>query len=334
MRIIKRDEKKGFVVLLVETTDDLWWIAQIIEKEDIVKAWTLRTIKKGKNEEKRRVFLAIEVEKATFMPQSSSFRITGPIIETSNEEDVQLGKYHSIDVSPGTRIEIWKKKGLTLLFNIMKKAQKYAKGKINVLLIDDERAKYYEVSSFDIKELWEIRKARVKEKEEAREVFFKEIYDAINRQEPFLIGGPGFEKEALAEYLKGKAVAQFKLVSCQDVEISGIRYLIRTGILAKEGKALMQEEEARIWETFLMHLGKEDGLAVYGWNEVEKALSYGAVEHLLVLLNLLKDDETIRKKIEEYGKGCSVHLIVERSEIGEGLKSFGGICAILRFRAI
>ena len=332
MRIIKHDEKKGFVVLLVETTDDLWWISQIVEKKDVVKAWTLRTIKKGKSEEKRRVFLAIEVEKATFMPQNSSFRITGPIIETSNEEDVQLGKYHSIDVSPGTRIEIWKKKGLALLFNIIKKAQKWKGGRIRVLLVDDERAKYYEVSSFDIKELWEIRKHRTKEKEEAREVFFKEIYDAINKEASFLIGGPGFEKEALADYLKQKGRAQFKLVSCQDVEISGIRYLIRTGILAKEGKALMQEEEARIWETFLMHLGKEDGLAVYGWKEVEKALSYGAVEHLLILLNLLKENESIRKTVEEYGQGCSIHLIVERSEVGEGLKSFGGICAILRFK--
>ncbi|HDM22631.1 MAG TPA: mRNA surveillance protein Pelota, partial [Methanomicrobia archaeon] len=72
--------------------------------------------------------------------------------------------------------------------------------------------------------------------------------------------------------------------------------------------------------------------AVYGIKDVEKAIDYGAVERLLILDDLLRDEnyEKILEKTRK--KNCKVYVISSEHEGGEKLKGLGGIAGLLRFK--
>ena len=103
MKIINSDLKKGELKLKVENLDDMWYLNQIIETNDIVKGKTLRKIKIGKEGDrsqktvKKSVFLSIAVEKVEFSKFSSILRVSG--IVKQGPEDIPLGSYHTFNIA-------------------------------------------------------------------------------------------------------------------------------------------------------------------------------------------------------------------------------------------
>src|SRR3989344_4370325 len=99
MKIIYSDLKRGEVKIQVDTLDDLWYLSNIIEKNDFVKGQTVRKIKMGKEDErksdivKKKVFLKIKAEDIEFHKYSNMLRVSGIIAE--GPEDISRGSYHT-----------------------------------------------------------------------------------------------------------------------------------------------------------------------------------------------------------------------------------------------
>ena len=55
MKVIFQDLKKGEIKVLVQSLDDLWYLAQIIEVEDLVSGITFRKVKIGRASCRERV---------------------------------------------------------------------------------------------------------------------------------------------------------------------------------------------------------------------------------------------------------------------------------------
>ena len=95
-----------------------------------------------------------------------------------------------------------------------------------------------------------------------------------------------------------------------------------------------KEKEAKleILREFFLHLNKNDGLAIYGIEEVRKAAIAGAVKVLLVPLERMRDKEIeeIMREVEE--RRGEIKFITRRREIGEKFCNMYDIAAILRFR--
>ena len=53
MKIIHSDLKKGEIKVKAENLDDLWYLSQIIEKNDFIKGRTFRKIKIGEDTERK-----------------------------------------------------------------------------------------------------------------------------------------------------------------------------------------------------------------------------------------------------------------------------------------
>jgi protein pelota len=70
----------------------------------------------------------------------------------------------------------------------------------------------------------------------------------------------------------------------------------------------------------------------YGPAEVEKAVSLGAVETLVVLDSVVRQNKVgpLMSRVEN-SRG-KVVVVSERFEAGQKLESIGGIAALLRFR--
>jgi len=214
-------------------------------------------------------------------------------------------------------------------------------------------------------------------REEAKHEHLKkvgEIASKIFKEEKdlkgILIGGPGFVKDDFKEgdfldyQLKQKVMG---LVDTSDTGIQGLQEIL------KRGESLIQEasatKERHIMEEFFEHLKKDDGLSIYGLEEVKNAMNYGAIKTLLLSeefswtraklicecgYKIEKDINPERvEKCPDCGKelkidqetnlieilseqtknlGAEVQVISVDSREGEQFKEIGGIGAILRYK--
>ena len=175
-------------------------------------------------------------------------------------------------------------------------------------------------------------------REELKKDWFRKVsqtaieeFKKIENLRGILLGGPGPTKEI---FLNGGWLKEFgkKVIGVKDVGYTtenGLRDLVEKceDILQKE--EIM--EEKRIVGEFLENLAKETGLAIYGENEVRKALEAGAVEKLLL------SEEIPIEKIEEFSEiakqfSTQVFIISTETPEGEQLFRLGGFGAIARYR--
>jgi peptide chain release factor subunit 1 len=214
-------------------------------------------------------------------------------------------------------------------------------------------------------------------REEAKNEHLKktgEIASRIFEQEKdlkgIIIGGPGplkekFQEGEFLDYRLRKKV--LGLVDTSYTGMQGLQELIQRGeSLIEEASAV---KEKKLMEEFFGHLKKDDGLAVYGLEEVKQALDYGAVKTLLVSedydwvraklscqcgyktekdikpgttqkcpncgsgMKVESTEELIEilpEKAKEYGS--KVEIISIDSREGAQFRELGGIGAILRFK--
>jgi len=89
--------------------------------------------------------------------------------------------------------------------------------------------------------------------------------------------------------------------------------------------------EKKLLEKFFDMLGKQKDKTAYGKEEVEKAMSFGAVEKLYLSKKL---DKKIVKEFEKKANETSVdiEMISVETEEGQQFWNLSGIGAILRFK--
>jgi len=158
-----------------------------------------------------------------------------------------------------------------------------------------------------------------------------ELFGSYDNLTGLLIGGAGPAKEA---FINSGHLGSFgsKVIAVQDVGHSGIVALEE--LVDKSGEALKREEvtvEKKVVNEFLEHLGKDDGLAVYGTEEAKTQLSNGLVRLLLISEKLDVDfAEELMKLAQQFGTE-SVMVSTDTRE-GEQLSQLGGVGAILRYK--
>jgi len=186
-----------------------------------------------------------------------------------------------------------------------------------------------------------------------------------------LVGGPGATKR---EFVNGNYLdyrIKKKIIGIYDTGYTdefGLREIVNAA--ANDLEELDVIKDRRMMQRFLNEVRKDSGLAIYGEDEVKKALEAGAVEVVLISDALEKYKvkarckncgyevkeivenldmkcpkcnipmEILEKKdiVEEYAElaensGAEIEIIGRESEEGEILyKAFGGIAAILRYK--
>lgn len=354
MKVIHSNMKEGIIKVKAETLDDLWHLYHIIEEGDIVYAKTLR--KQSQRSDSLRpekvqvipVYLGVKAEKIELHRYANALRITGPIVHTSNEQ-VPLGKYHTIAVEEGSVITIKKPKWKGYQLDRLKQAVEASqRAKIMIVVIEDGEVDMALVREYGVDIITEIRHnlggKRYNTNRESEEIKFfhdvaKTMIEIMNREkvEKAIVAGPGFVKEEFYKFLQENYPELAKRVVIEDTSVTGrtgIYEVIRRGTVDKVYHESRVAKEIQLVEKVIEEIAK-GGLAAYGLKEVEEAANYGAIEKLLVLDELLRGD--LKEKIErlmEFVRGMRAEVVVVSSEHegGEKLKAIGGIAALLRYR--
>lgn len=351
VKVLKKDIKKeeGEISLLVESLDDLWHLKHIIERSDVVYSFTYRRVERANDKirperlEKTSLRLGIRVEEVEFHKFSSRLRIKG-IIE---DADIDLGSYHTFNVSEGSELSIvkkWKKHQLKRIKEA-EKASTYDKLVVIIVTIEEGEAVAGIVRQYGVDELFYIQSSSGKGMRDgkARIKFFNEVLSQLKKAssnaDAIIIAGPGFVKEEFYSFFRKNEEGLAKKARIENVAsigISGFKEVLKRGAVERIKKAERLTKEVRLMDRLMEEISK-DGKAAYGKEEVRKTLQYGAIETLLVSDEKLRESKEegndIEEIIEEVEKRKSSFITLSTEfEPGKQLNGLGGIAAILRFK--
>jgi len=355
LRLLKRDERRGIMVLLPEDVDDLWALYVAIEPGDIVRARTTRERRvkaegqKGRRGKRVSARLGVEVEKKAFDALMKRLRLLGIIREAPHELEGELGKHHTLNIRPGTAVEVQKETWGRYQLEVVERACSTRPKPLIVACLDDEDFCIALVGMRDVEVLAEGRNTSISgapSKEEALRPFFREALEALRRaweehRRPIAVIGPSLERGLFLGILRREQPELAKeVVSARGVStggLPGIYEALRAGVLTKALSEARLVEEAEAVGELLARLGRGDGRVAYGLDDVRRASSMGAVELLLVADAVLRDaDEALRLELEELmmdveAKRGRVMIVGSGHEAGRNLLPLGGIAALLRF---
>jgi len=351
MKLIYSDFKKGEVKVKVENLDDLWYLNQIIEKNDFVKGKTFRKIKIGEETQRKQevvkkpVLLLIQVEKVEFGKFSSVLRISGLVRE--GPEDVPLGSYHTFNIEENSILTIIKQRWLKFQIDRIKEASKETASKILICVHDREEAYFALMKKYGYQLLANIKGTVVKKADikKVESTFYKEIIKQLEEYgqryslSKIIIGSPAFWKEELMKELKDESLkGKIILATCSSADENAINEVLKR---PETESALKQDRIAKEYkyiEELFAEISKSN-LASYGLKETKNAAISGAVRTLLITdgfiqqkraENQYEETEEIMRTVDTT-KG-DILIISSEHEAGKKLDGLGGIAALLRFK--
>ncbi|ACX73519.1 translation factor pelota [Methanocaldococcus vulcanius M7] len=344
MKIIKEIPQKQTIKLMPENLDDLWVIYNIIEEGDKIFAITERRVQdkgdmiRADRGAKKKMFLGIETKNVEFDENTKRVRILGTII--SGPEDVPLGSHHTIEVKPYDEISIqkeWKKWQIERIKDAINSSKR---PKVLVVIMDDEEAEIFEIRDYNIKEICSIKshsskKLDYKINEELKKEYYHEIAKVLSEYDVdnILVAGPGFAKNSFYNFISSQYPELKRKIVVESISTTsraGMNEVIKRGIINRIYKESRVAKETQLIEKLLEEIAKK-GLAVYGIDEVKKALEYSAIDTLLVSDSFVRNREIeeIISRVEEMGG--KVVIVSSEHDSGKQLKALGGIAGLLRF---
>jgi protein pelota len=356
MRILEVNRKKEYVKVVPETPDDFWHLYNVIHKNDFVYARTTREMKidekygRPKRGERIPVFLGIRVEEVDWDRFLGRLRVHGIIRDAP--EDVPAGVHHTLSITLNTPITIVKKEWADHEIERLRRASRTSEKPVTIISIDDEGYAVATTAQYGVDVKIEERvklpgKLETEKRTAATGVYLRGALGCLRQvwketRSPIAIIGVGFVKNDFAKFVENEdpeiAKSVIDVKSVNNGGVAGIHEALRAGVLLKTVKQLRISEEAAVVEEILKRLGKGESNVTYGFDEVEKAANYGAIERLVLADAVLRDSEDekrmrierIMNTVEEKGKGTTM-IVSTESEAGSKILALGGIAALLRF---
>ena len=349
-------KRKLELTLIPEDEDDLWHLYNIIEKGDLVRSRTSRTIKpdeaysRPKKGERVALDVTVEAESVSWDRFSNKLRVHGIVREAPERYEV-TGSHHTLALTPNKPVKIMKDHWSKVVIDRLERSRRTKRCPIIVVSIDDENLCIANLREFgvDVKLEEKMRlpgKMEVGLREKAKKQFFKKAASALKQLLSELDGeiviiGPGFIKNDFYSFLKENAPAlAAKVIEVKSVNnsgLGGIYEALRSGVLLKAISKIRLSLEMESVREFLRRLGRGGGDVAYGLDEVLEATDLGAVEKLLIVDETWRGSpDEIRTKLEELmitveRKGGEVMFLSSESEAGLQILSLGGVAALLRF---
>lgn len=345
MRILEVDDKRGELKILLEVPEDFYFLALLLEKNDIVYAWTTRQLRvdsEGRKGDRVRTYLGVQVEKISYSKFLHRIRVTGRIIDAP--EDISgKGSYHTLSLGLGDSVRVVKQRGITALTReILSKASSAIKKVLLVSIGDDEVAVgYLSPVGIEVKSVSSLDYRKTGEEESIRE----QVYAPLRRKlEEVLRGGDAESVDevvvatterlanVVGEIIRDSGL-RARLVKVSEGGEAGIHELLRREDLRNLFTEVRAVVERELVEEVLQAVSKDSRKVVLGFDNVVKVAKWGVVEKLLVADDLLFDETSRDAVLELLDEVLSlsgrVYIIPSESEWGQTLKKLGGAAALL-----
>jgi peptide chain release factor subunit 1 len=161
---------------------------------------------------------------------------------------------------------------------------------------------------------------------EAADFITNEILPIIDNVDIIIFGGNVIRaQEFLKRGLLNKEIVDKiadKMISTSSIDDSGVQEAKKQLPEILKSSQFAREKEA--WEEWLLHLSKEDGKALYGYQEIEESIKMYRVYKLLCL-----DTYELKYVPNEYK--FELYTFDDGSPYASQIKAFGGCVALLKY---
>ncbi len=344
MNVRERDIEDGYgrVTLVPETLDDLWHLKYVVEEGDTVSALTQRRVERkddmtrSTGGERETLNVDLEVDDVEFARFANRLRVSGVI--RSCDRETEIGNHHTVNVETHDEITVTKRWKPDQLERI-EEAEDAEESEVAVATVEEGEAHVHTVEAHGVEERVTLTGTTGKGDDAGpREELFDELASVLENLDPdaVVLAGPGFTKRDAYDYIEENApeVAEKTVVEdTASVGGRGVHEVLKRGAVERVAEEARVARESRLVDE-LMERVAGDGAAVYGLDETRKAVDYGAVEHLLVVDEFLREHrDDIDPLIEgAEQKGGDVTVLSSEFEPGQRVEHLGGVAALLRYR--
>lgn len=342
MRVLHQDSQSGEIKFQVETLDDLWHLYNIIMPGDVTVSVTYRRDEsksdklRAERGEKKRMVLGIRVERVDFHESESRLRVHGVIVEGPQD----VGSYHTLNLGEGDVLTVRKAEwSPSVLDRVRRAVDDSRKPKILFVSMENDEAVIAIARQFGIQEVARIYASscgKMYDQKEDRN-YYEDVLEKVKQSAqpgvPIIILGPGFAKEALLSLGKEREPDLFKdahIYHTGQAGMPGIHELMKEGLGTEVVKGSRAALETKVVEDVLTEIAR-NGAVAYGPAEVERAVMMGAVDTLLILDSVVRQNKAGPLMSQVESSRGKVIVISERFEAGQKLESIGGLAALLRF---
>jgi protein pelota len=341
MRLLSYQEKTRTATVQVTSLNDLWILDSLISPGTEVEARTTRMTKVNETRGSRvSTILRVKAEKVSYEPFTNTLRITGKIISDPDELGI-LGSYHTISVELGTTLSMtkdWSKSEIKELTDL-----KNGYG-IIVVSIDRDEVAVAKIWDYGIQILASWSPGIPGKQDPRRDAIERDKLRVVARavaqffasEELGVMSGPGSLKRKLFDEVRsllGHDKIKITFVDTQYGGVAGVKEVFQKTLEQGFIKSARLREEVKAVERLLALLGSHADRIALGLEEVQYALSIGAVEELLISTKLLRNSyENVRPLIAQAeAYATNVAFVSDLHERGEQLLGLSGVAAVLRY---
>ena len=353
MRIAEREDLDGGrerLTLVPESLDDLWHLTYVIEPGDQVSGDTTRRIQRNDEQlrdtggEREHIWVALDVEDVEFARFANRLRVSGVIADCSRED--QLGAHHTLNVEEHDEIAVGKYWKPDQLERIEEAVEATDAPEVAVATVEEGQAYVHTVAQYGTEERARITGPTGKgDYARPREELFAELVEVLSRTDvdAIILAGPGFTKQDALDYIEEETTDLADSITTVDTSAvgdRGVHEVLKRGAVEDVQTETRIAEEATLIDELMERIAEGVEVA-YGPEGVAEAAEYGAIEHLLILDERLRetragegeweiDADRVIERTEQ--QGGEVTVFSREFDPGQQLANLGGIAALLRYR--
>jgi protein pelota len=336
----------------VDDLDDLWVLAQVCRKGIQIgmlghrrDSTTVNQEGRAKETERKTMWIVLQIEQSEYHTFSDSLRASGIIIEAP----IDQGKHHTHSIEMHSEIQLTWNEIIPIEDRelLKKSADIGAKAKVLLIVVETDEIQLFEVTPNGLKEgaQFNLRGGGKREGDSAstRDSFFeqtaKETLLVVRPGMPLLLCGPGSARERFANDLKNEGCKEtIRTVSTSIGGRAAANEVLREGLADDILGEHTIVRQTRMFEEALSRVGT-GGAVAYGALEILDAAQQGAIETLIIIAELLRDENQLCvdrtwSEISELvlSSGGEVEQSSKDHDAGAQLLGFGGVIALLRWK--
>lgn len=339
MRIIRFNNVSNFLKVEPESIDDLYVLAIIISKNDVVEAHTTRRFRpnEGDEGEQKDVMIGITVERSEIDKNAGRLRLSGKILSGKPEEFVTLGSYHTLNIGTGDVIDVQKQQWKDYILKRIKQAViESKKPRLGIIVLDDEKALVSYIKGYGIDIVAELysrlsKRMKMKDFEKLKEDYFNTVIEAVKnlKVDIIVIAGPGFTKDDIKKYMADRGIEipkQLFYAAASDAERSGIREVMQSSTVSKVLENEHVKKEFEYINTLMM--GIRTGTSFHGTANIKMHMNKHQMSTILVNDDIINNDD-VKEVLDAADKlGIRIEIFNSQDDAGIQLKNFKGIASV------
>ena len=354
--------QSGIVHLIIDNTEDLWALYNIMAVGDCIKLATFRKVQHETgskvSSKKKKMILTLRIEEIEYSPEAIHFKGKN----VSPNEYIAIGQYQTDEIGINSFFSLYKSYWDDIHLETLKNATDVTvTSEVAAILMEEGLANLFYISNKQTVTKGKINQSIPKKRngstqhKKGLENFFENILNKLVKQINFentkvlIIASPGFTKDDFKKYMEEKIETNVKEWANLKNNLnkiiythssSGFKHSLEEILSKPDIKRLIKNtkcvDDVAVMERFNEILGTDMDKAFFGMKAFNIAYEKKAIDTLIITDGYLRklpplSRKELNEKIKNLKSSKSVYQFSSLHTTGEKIDEFGGICGILKY---